>query len=57
MYALDQAMAIYNVETMNEHVRAAYVCLWCGHALWEAGEIGLVLATVSEVGNLKSSRG
>ena len=49
--ALDPAIAIYNVETMDEHVRAAYVLPRVAAALFGVfGGIGLVLATVGLYG-------
>jgi len=49
--ALDPAMAIYNVETMDEHVREAYVLPRVAAALFGVfGGIGLMLATVGLYG-------
>ena len=49
--ALDPAMAIYNVETMDEHVRTAYVLPRIAAMLFSIfGGIGLALATVGLYG-------
>jgi predicted permease len=51
VYRLDPAMAVYNVETMDEHVRAAYVLPRVAAMLFGIfGGIGLVLATVGLYG-------
>lgn len=51
VYRLDPAMAIYNVETMDEHVRAAYVLPRVAAILFGVfGAIGLILATVGLYG-------
>ncbi len=51
VYALDPAMAVYNVETMDEHVRTAYALPRVAAALFGVfGGIGLVLATVGLYG-------
>ena len=51
VYRLDPSMAIYNVETMEEHVRAAYVLPRVAAMLFGVfGGIGLVLATVGLYG-------
>ncbi len=51
VYAIDPAIAIYNVETMEEHVRAAYVLPRVAAWLFGVfGGIGLVLATVGLYG-------
>ena len=51
VFALDPGIAIYNVETMDEHVRAAYVLPRVAAALFGVfGGIGLVLATVGLYG-------
>jgi len=51
VYKLDPTMAIYNVETMDEHVRAAYVLPRVAAMLFGVfGGIGLVLATVGLYG-------
>ena len=51
MYQLDPAMAVYNLETMDEHVRAAYVLPRVAAMLFGIfGGIGLVLATVGLYG-------
>lgn len=51
VYALDPAMAIYNEETMENHVRTAYVLPRVAAMLFGIfGGIGLVLATVGLYG-------
>ena len=51
VYGLDPAMAVYNLETMDEHVRAAYVLPRVAAMLFGVfGAIGLVLATVGLYG-------
>lgn len=51
VYALDPAMAIYNVETMDEHVRSAYALPRVAATLFGVfGGIGLVLAMVGLYG-------
>ncbi|HZP05041.1 MAG TPA: ABC transporter permease [Terracidiphilus sp.] len=51
VYALDPAMAIYNEETMEEHVRTAYVLPNLGAALFGIfGSIGVTLATTGLYG-------
>ena len=51
VYRLDPAMAVYNVETMEEHVQAAYVLPRIAAMLFGVfGGIGLVLATVGLYG-------
>lgn len=51
VYQLDPAMAVYNLETMDEHVRAAYVLPRVAAMLFGIfGAIGLVLATVGLYG-------
>jgi predicted permease len=51
VYALDPAMAIYNEETMDEHIRTAYFLPRVAAALFGVfGGIGLVLAAVGLYG-------
>ena len=51
VYALDPAMAIYNEETMEEHVRSAYFLPRLAATLFGVfGSIGLVLAAVGLYG-------
>jgi len=51
VHRLDPAMAVYNLETMDEHVRAAYVLPRVAAMLFGVfGGIGLVLATVGLYG-------
>jgi predicted permease len=51
VYQLDPDMAVYNLETMDEHVRAAYVLPRVAALLFGIfGGIGLVLATVGLYG-------
>ena len=51
VYRLDPAMAVYNLETMDEHVRTAYVLPRVAAMLFGIfGGIGLVLATVGLYG-------
>jgi predicted permease len=51
VYKLDPAMAVYNLETMDEHVRSAYVLPRVTALLFGIfGGIGLVLATVGLYG-------
>ena len=51
VYNLDPDMAVYNLETMDEHVRAAYVLPRVAAMLFGIfGAIGLVLATVGLYG-------
>jgi predicted permease len=51
VYALDPAMAIYNEETMEDHVRAAYFLPRLAATLFGVfGAIGLVLAAVGLYG-------
>ncbi|HVT99331.1 MAG TPA: FtsX-like permease family protein, partial [Acidobacteriaceae bacterium] len=51
VYALDPAMAIYNVETMEDHVRAAYLLPRLAAMLFGVfGCIGMVLATTGLYG-------
>jgi predicted permease len=51
VYQLDPTMAVYNLETMDEHVRAAYVLPRVAAMLFGIfGGIGLVLATVGLYG-------
>ncbi len=51
VYKLDPDMAVYNLETMDEHVRAAYVLPRVAAMLFGIfGAIGLVLATVGLYG-------
>ena len=51
VYRLDPTMAVYNVETMEEHVRAAYVLPRIAAVLFGVfGGIGLVLAMVGLYG-------
>jgi predicted permease len=51
VYQFDPTMAIYNVETMDEHVRAAYVLPRVAAMLFGIfGAIGLMLATVGLYG-------
>jgi predicted permease len=51
VYALDSAMAIYNEETMDEHIRTAYFLPRVAATLFGVfGAIGLVLAAVGLYG-------
>jgi predicted permease len=51
VYRLDPAVAVYNLETMDEHVRTAYVLPRVAAMLFGIfGGIGLVLATVGLYG-------
>lgn len=51
VYRLDPTMAIYNVETMDEHVRTAYALPRVAAMLFGVfGGIGLILATVGLYG-------
>ncbi len=51
VYALDPAMAIYNEETMEEHIRSAYFLPRIAAALFGVfGSIGLVLAAIGLYG-------
>jgi len=51
VYRLDPTMAVYNLETMDEHLRAAYVLPRVAAILFGVfGGIGLVLATVGLYG-------
>jgi ABC-type antimicrobial peptide transport system permease subunit len=51
VYQLDPDMAVYNLETMDEHVRAAYVLPRVAAMLFGIfGGIGVVLATVGLYG-------
>ena len=51
VYRLDPAMAVYNLETMDEHVRAAYVLPRVAALLFGIfGAIGLTLAVVGLYG-------
>ncbi len=51
VYRMDPAMAVYNLETMDEHVRTAYVLPRVAAMLFGIfGGIGLVLATVGLYG-------
>jgi predicted permease len=51
VYRLDPTMAVYNLETMDEHLRAAYVLPRVAAMLFGVfGGIGLVLATVGLYG-------
>jgi predicted permease len=51
VYALDPAMAIYNEETMEEHVQTAYFLPRIGAMLFGVfGAIGIILATVGLYG-------
>jgi predicted permease len=51
VYALDPALAIYNIETMEEHVRTAYVLPRIAAVLFGVfGGIGLILAIVGLYG-------
>ena len=51
IHALDPAMAVYNEETMDEHVRTAYCSASsCGCSLWHLRRIGVVLAAVGLYG-------
>lgn len=51
VFRMDPTMAVYNLETMEEHVRAAYVLPRVAAALFGIfGGIGLVLATVGLYG-------
>ena len=51
VYRLDPTMAVYNLETMDEHLRAAYVLPRVAARLFGVfGGIGLVLATVGLYG-------
>jgi predicted permease len=51
VYRLDPTIAVYNLETMDEHVRAAYVLPHVAATLFGVfGGIGLVLATVGLYG-------
>jgi len=51
VYALDPAMAIYNQETMEEHIRSAYFLPHLAAILFGVfGAIGLVLATTGLYG-------
>ena len=51
VYQLDPAMAVYNLETMDEHVHAAYVLPRVAAMLFGIfGGIGLVLATIGLYG-------
>jgi predicted permease len=51
VYGLDPAMAVYNVETMDEHVRSAYSLPRAAATLFGVfGGIGLVLAAVGLYG-------
>jgi predicted permease len=51
VYALDPAMAVYNVETMDEHVRSAYSLPRAAATLFGIfGGIGLVLAAIGLYG-------
>jgi predicted permease len=56
VYALDPAMAVYNEETMEEHVRTAYVLPRLAATLFGVfGGIGLVLAAVGLYGVMSYS--
>jgi predicted permease len=51
VYSLDPTMAVYNLETMDEHVRTAFVLPRVAAMLFGVfGAIGLVLATVGLYG-------
>jgi len=51
VYNLDPDMAVYNLETMDEHVRAAYILPRVAALLFGIfGAIGLVLATIGLYG-------
>jgi predicted lysophospholipase L1 biosynthesis ABC-type transport system permease subunit len=56
VYALDPAMAIYNIETMDEHVRTAYFLPRVAAELFGVfGGIGLVLAAIGLYGVMSYS--
>ena len=56
IYALDRSMAIYNEQTMDEHIRAAYFLPHLAASLFGAfGFIGLVLAAVGLFGVMSYS--
>jgi predicted permease len=56
IYALDHSMAIYNQETMEEHIQAAYFLPHLAAALFGTfGFIGLVLAAVGLYGVMSYS--
>jgi len=56
IYALDRSMAIYNEETMQEHIQAAYFLPHLAAALFGTfGFIGLVLAAVGLYGVMSFS--
>jgi ABC-type antimicrobial peptide transport system permease subunit len=51
VYALDSAMAVYNEETMEEHIRSAYSLPRAAATLFGAfGGIGLALASIGLYG-------
>jgi predicted permease len=56
VYALDSSMAVYNIETMDEHIRAAYFLPRIAATLFGVfGGIGLVLAAVGLYGVMSYS--
>jgi predicted permease len=56
VYALDPAMAVYNVETMDEHVRTAYILPRLAALLFGVfGAIGVVLAAIGLYGVMSYS--
>jgi predicted permease len=58
VYALDPAMAIYNEETMDEHIRSAYFLPRIAAALFGVfGSIGLVLAAIGLYGVMSYAAG
>jgi predicted permease len=58
VYALDPAMAIYNEETMGEHIRSAYFLPRVAAALFGVfGSIGLVLAAIGLYGVMSYAAG
>lgn len=56
VYALDPAMAIYNVETMDEHIRTAYFLPRLAAELFGVfGGIGIILAAIGLYGVMSYS--